>query len=301
MPYTQPGGTGTGDASAAELAKVPKSDSTVTWNATALAALTTQAALALSNILLNKLMALADGTGVYPASVIEDSALAKILSSADPAVTTTYNNTTMSLQALSAAIALKAVASTALTNATWTDARAGYLDKITLIDYTKDIWCAAPTNAAVITTPGTEFVLPNVVVSAQGSTGGLPTGAVVKEAYLLMMCDLLDTSAAANYIETAGDGIYFKISTETHYAHLCAYTSVAGDWYTLASGMSGQIVIGTTNLVNATYGVTTTGVGTYNIMSPETTESLAKAITAHGATMVMKNLRTGIRFIYNMP
>ncbi len=54
--------------------------------------------------LLNKWMALADGTGVYPASVIQDSALAKILSKADPAVTTSYNNTTDSLEALSDAI-----------------------------------------------------------------------------------------------------------------------------------------------------------------------------------------------------
>ena len=167
--------------------------------------------------------------------------------------------------------------------------------------YQKDVWCTAQTNAAVITTPGAEWVLPNVVVGAQGAADGLPLGAVVTEAKLLLMFDLLDTSAAANYIETAGDGIYFKISTETHYVHLCAFTSVAGDWYTPASGMSGQVVIGTTDLVNATYGVTVTGTGTYNIMSPETTETIAKAITAHGATMVLKNLRTGIRLFYRMP
>lgn len=91
-----------------ELAKVPKSDATVTWNATAAAQITTQAALALTNILLNKLTALADGTGVYPASVIEDSTLAKILSKADPAVTTSFNNTTDSLEALADAIAVVA-------------------------------------------------------------------------------------------------------------------------------------------------------------------------------------------------
>ncbi len=41
----------------------------------------------------------ADGTGVYPASIVQDSALAKILSKADPAVTTSYDNTTDSLEA----------------------------------------------------------------------------------------------------------------------------------------------------------------------------------------------------------
>lgn len=58
-------------------------------------------ATVIKRYLLNKFMSLADGTGVYPASVIEDSALAKILSKADPAVTTSYDNTTDSLEALS--------------------------------------------------------------------------------------------------------------------------------------------------------------------------------------------------------
>ena len=64
--------------------------------------------------------------------------------------------------------------------------------------YQKDVWCTAQTNAAVITTPGAEWVLPNVVVGAQGAADGLPLGAVVTEAKLLLMFDLLDTSAAAN-------------------------------------------------------------------------------------------------------
>ncbi len=104
-------------ALATAIGLIPASSGTSTWNATALAAVTTQAALALSNILLNKLMSLADGTGAYPASVVEDSALAKVLSKADPAVTTSFNNTTDSLEALADAIsAAKTVVDTISTN-----------------------------------------------------------------------------------------------------------------------------------------------------------------------------------------
>jgi hypothetical protein len=56
-------------------------------------------------LLLDHILAAADGTGVYPASVAEDSILAKILSKADPAVTTSFNNTTDSLEAIADAIA----------------------------------------------------------------------------------------------------------------------------------------------------------------------------------------------------
>jgi len=43
----------------------------------------------------------ADGTGVYPASVGNDSALAKLMSKADPAAASSYSNTTDSLEMLS--------------------------------------------------------------------------------------------------------------------------------------------------------------------------------------------------------
>jgi hypothetical protein len=50
---------------------------------------------------LEKLTGAADGTDVYPATVVEDSVVAKILSKANPAVTTSYDNTTDSLEAIS--------------------------------------------------------------------------------------------------------------------------------------------------------------------------------------------------------
>ncbi len=159
-----------------ELAKVPKSDAAVTWNATALAALTTQDALALTNILLNKLMALADGTGKYPASVIEDSALAKILSKADPAVTTSFDNTTDSLEALAdAIIAAKAVV----------DAISAYVD--TLETNMGDM--SGDTLKSVKTKMGDIARSFDVILGARwDSSGDLGTDI----ALLLTYCDILD-------------------------------------------------------------------------------------------------------------
>lgn len=235
---------------------------------------------------LDHLAGLTDGANNYPNTVVNGSILAKLMTkTAAGGDITDFDNTTDSLEAIAdVAIAIKAKT-----------------DLMSLPKYHKDFWCAAPTNTAVITTPGAEWALPNVVVPAAGTAEGLPAGATCVVAHLLLMFDPLNTSAAANYIETSGDGIYFKISTETHYAHLVAYESVAGDWHALASSFSpGQAIEGVVNLVNATYGVTVTGEGTYNILSPETTESLAKAITAHGATMVLKNLRVGLRLYYTV-
>jgi len=55
--------------------------------------------------ILKKLHYGADGTGPYPATVANDSVLAKILSKTDPANVSSYNNTTDSLEAISDAIA----------------------------------------------------------------------------------------------------------------------------------------------------------------------------------------------------
>ena len=86
----------------AELAKVPKSDSTVSWNATALAAIEEQCEDALEGEQLDHLAATNDGVStVYPASVVDDSILAKILAKANPAVANQYNNTTDSHEAIS--------------------------------------------------------------------------------------------------------------------------------------------------------------------------------------------------------
>lgn len=54
--------------------------------------------------IIKKLHYVADGTDVYPATVVADSVLAKIMAKGDPAAITTFNNTTDSLEALSDAV-----------------------------------------------------------------------------------------------------------------------------------------------------------------------------------------------------
>ncbi len=160
----------------------------------------------------------------------------------------------------------------------------------------KDIWCTAQTNTIVITTAGADIVFPNVVVAAAGSARGLPTGVTITEAFLLLMFDILDTSAAANYIKTAADTISIKISTDANFGlGVTAWTSVVGDWYTPASGMSSQVIIGSTDIAAE---LTATGAGTYNIQSDETTNT--KGLESQGATMVLKNLRSGLRIYYSL-
>jgi hypothetical protein len=160
-----------------------------------------------------------------------------------------------------------------------------------------DIWCTAQTNNVTITTAGADKDFPDVVVAAQGAARGLPLGAIPKQVYPMMIFDLLDTSAAANYIKTAADDIRVKISTEVHWADATIFfTTVAGDWYTPASGMSSQVIPPTTDVIAQ---VTATGAGTYNFGSDETENT--KAIETQGATLAFKNMRTGLRFGYKMP
>jgi len=90
----------------AEVLKIPKSDGTATWNATALAALQSEANDALVALDLDHFSTVADGgLNAYPDSVVNDSIFAYILGKGDPALATSYNNTTDSLEAISDAIA----------------------------------------------------------------------------------------------------------------------------------------------------------------------------------------------------
>jgi hypothetical protein len=162
----------------------------------------------------------------------------------------------------------------------------------------KDIWCTAQLNEITIGTTGADKDFPDVVVAAQGSARGLPLNAIATEAYLLMMFDTVDTSAAANYIKTAGDDIRVMIDGQAWTDAPIAYTSVVKDWYTPASGMASHAIIGGANVVLATYGVTTTGVGTYHVGTDET--AATKGLEAQGASLVMYNVRTGLRIYYKI-
>jgi hypothetical protein len=162
----------------------------------------------------------------------------------------------------------------------------------------KDIWSTSQLNNLTITTAGADKDFPDVVVAAQGSVRGLPLNAIAVEAYLLMMFDCLDTSAAANYIKTAGDDIRVMIDGQAWTDAPIAWTSVDGDWYTPASGMSSQVIIGASNVLLATYGVTVTGTGTYHVGTDETTAG--KALEVQGDTLALKNVKTGLRIYYKI-
>jgi len=83
-----------------QLDTVPGSGNSSTFNSTALTAIEGEATDAIEADELDHLAAASDGTDEYPASVVEDSVLAKILGDDDPAVATTYDNTTDSLEAI---------------------------------------------------------------------------------------------------------------------------------------------------------------------------------------------------------
>ena len=81
---------------------IPSSTGANTWNATALASIEAEATDALEADDLDHLVNLADGgTHVYPDSVAQDSIFAYIMAKGDPALATSYNNTTDSLEAIS--------------------------------------------------------------------------------------------------------------------------------------------------------------------------------------------------------
>ena len=161
-------------------------------------------------------------------------------------------------------------------------------------DY-KDIWCTVQTNnVAIHAAAGViDLDFPDVVVAAQGAARGLPLGVVPTEAYPLLMFTLLDDSGAANYLDAAKD-IRVKVSTQGLWANgTVGFLSVAGDWYTLASGMREIVIIGALN-VGAQ--LTPTGAGTYNFGSDQTEN--ATALTCLASHLQMKDLKTGLRIYY---
>jgi len=92
------------DITHTEVGKVPKSDGSSSWNATALQAIQDEAEDALEGEDLDHLLKL-DGTAQkYPENCATDSVLAKLIAKGDPAVPSTFDCTTDSLEAISDAI-----------------------------------------------------------------------------------------------------------------------------------------------------------------------------------------------------
>ncbi len=84
-----------------ELAKVPKSDGTASWNATALQAIQDEAEDALEGENLDHLLAATDGAGNFPNTAVDGSVISKILSKVAGGDTSSYDETTDSLEAIS--------------------------------------------------------------------------------------------------------------------------------------------------------------------------------------------------------
>lgn len=84
-----------------ELAKVPKSDSNVSFNATALGAIQAEAEDAIEADDLDHLLQLDGATHVYPEQCAADSIIAKALCKGDPATPSSYNCQTDSQEMLS--------------------------------------------------------------------------------------------------------------------------------------------------------------------------------------------------------
>ena len=89
-----------------EMAKIPKSDSNVTWNSTALASIEAECTDAIEADGLDHLCQLDGATNKYPENAVDDSIIAKILVKSDPAVISNYDNSTDSLEAIADTIAL---------------------------------------------------------------------------------------------------------------------------------------------------------------------------------------------------
>ena len=85
----------------AEIAKIPKSDSTVSWNATALQAIQDEAEDALEGEDLDHLLMLDGASQKYPVNCAANSIIAKMIAKGDPATPSTYDCTTDSLEMLS--------------------------------------------------------------------------------------------------------------------------------------------------------------------------------------------------------
>jgi hypothetical protein len=144
-------------ATAAELAKVPKSDSTVTWNATALASINEMVDQAF-NTLIPETNTPGSANDILR-DVLTTSPSASVIADA------VRTELTTELGRIDAAITTRAASATALSNATWTDARAGYLDELAAANLPTDVAGLAtaiadvPTAAEILTAFGTGATL----------------------------------------------------------------------------------------------------------------------------------------------
>lgn len=208
--------TVTGGATAAELAKVPKSDGTTTWNDTALASIQSEANDALVAQKLDHLVAVADAD-----DVVDNSIIAKLTSKSGTADWSSYDNTTDSLEA----IADKIVAASPQTHlAGSSNDTTGTIDSGTYAD-TQTInttyWQISPAGAAVggfglnvdlVFTVGTGLNRTPESVNITGYFDSSPVRDVDIWAYNYILAAWDQISNAANNMQNASSNQNYQYS-----------------------------------------------------------------------------------------
>ncbi|MDP2728988.1 MAG: hypothetical protein Q8O55_00670 [Dehalococcoidales bacterium] len=144
----------------------------------------------------------ADGIDVFPASVAEDSLFAKLLGKGNPALGTSFDNTTDSLEALSDAIAVVAgyldTEIAAILAAVDTEVAALVTSKDRQL-FSMDFW-SVPQEEVAIPAVGAAatLTLPTVTIA------DLPAGATIVRAIAMLKCRIMEnTNVAANKLSGA--------------------------------------------------------------------------------------------------
>ena len=164
------------------------------------------------------------------------------------------------------------------------------------ISFFKDIYCAdaSVSNPTAFTDAAANIALPDVIIGAAGAVNGLPVGSIITQVNLILLANLLESSAAANYINAAAKTLRIKLSTGNWGANdIVAATMLNGDWYTPASAMSSIAKIYSTDISSVV-----SGPGTYNI---STRTDAGDAIVVLAASLALKGCTTGLRVYYRTP
>jgi hypothetical protein len=208
-------------ATAAELAKVPKSDSTVTWNATALASINTQADLAISDA------ALATAANLATVAGYVDTEVAAILAAVDTEVAAIKAKTD-NLPAAPAATGDIPTAA-AVADAVWDEALAGH--------------AGAGSSGLALSTASSGGVDPSVLADAiwdEALSGHATAGTTGKKLTDLANADLSGVATASALATVAG-----YVDTEVAAVLAAVDTEVAGIVTTLGAAGAGLTALAT--------------------------------------------------------
>ncbi len=284
------------------IGKVPLSDGSISWNATALGAIEGEATDAIEADDLDHLLKLDGATQVYPENMATDSILAKLMVKADPAVPSTFNNSTDSLEAIADAVAaipttmvgtdsaalasvVGALNSAAATGAVTTnDLVMAYLKQLVTnslrVVHQMDFWSEVDDLITIDATAGDE-TLPSVVVAE------IPTGAVVLRVIAMIKIGAFeDTSAAENKLVLAGtEHIQIDKSGGTY---IDAIKLIAGQWLTGASAVrGGDVMIGNIDVAS-------------EVDANDTYEMKIENADVTGASLLLRDVQTGLRVYFTL-